>query len=162
MSVDAVSSGALLELGKTLEPEDFKAARRFAVQFAYAFDLAEAAHFSGRDFDAFAEQVELPQNVRPFVRELSRLVAENYRLLDSHIETCSHNWKLSRIAKVDLAIVRVCTTELIFRTDMAIEIVLADSAEIGKEIGSQNSSSFVNGLLDGIAKRVRGLGGVKA
>jgi N utilization substance protein B len=162
MSGDAQEQQAISKLAKSLEPEDLRAARRFSVQFAYAFDLGQGAHFSERDFGAFADQVEISDKVLPFVRELCRLMAENLAQLDGHIEACSHNWILSRIAKVDLAIVRICTVELLFRSDVAFEIILADSAEIGKEIGSQNSSSFVNGLLDGIAKRIRASGGQQA
>jgi N utilization substance protein B len=138
-----------------LSSEELRLARRAAVQFAYAADFAQTSLFSDRDFEAFVAQVELPSRVKGFVFTLARLVVEHREEIDRHIESCAHNWKISRIAKVDLAILRVCTCELVFRTQVASEIVLADAAEIGKEIGSGGTSAFVNGVLDGVAKRVR-------
>ncbi len=138
-----------------LSSEELKAARRAAVQFAYAADFAQTSVFSDRDFEAFVVQVELDSKVKSFVLALARLVVEQREEVDRHIESCAHNWKISRIAKVDLAILRVCTCELMFRSRVASEIVLADAAKIGKEIGSAGTSAFVNGVLDGIAKRVR-------
>ncbi len=143
------------EFEKGLSPEELRAARRAAVQFAYAIDFAQTSIFSERDFDSFVTQIELSGRIKGFVHAISVLVCEKREEIDGHIETCARNWRISRMAKVDLAILRVCTCELMFRSNVPLEVVLADSAEIGKEIGATGTSAFVNGVLDGVAKRVR-------
>lgn len=143
------------QVEKGLSSEELRAARRAAVQYSYAHDFAQSPNFSQRDFDAFCVQVELPETQKAFVQTMAEILSENRESIDRCIESCAHNWRIGRIAKVDLAILRVCTCELQFRSSVAVEIVLADAAEIGKEIGSSGTSAFVNGVLDGIAKRVR-------
>ncbi len=145
-------------LEQGLTSDDLRAARRAAVQYAYAMDFAQSPLFFERDFEAFVAQVELLPRVKNFVHVLVQLVHEHRDSIDRHIESCAHNWRISRMAKVDLAILRVCTCELQFRSGVATEIVLADAAEIGKEIGASGTSAFVNGVLDSIAKRVRVVG----
>ena len=80
---------------------------------------------------------------------------ENSEKLDNIIELGTKNWKLSRIAKVDLAILRVATLELIERNDTDVAVIISEAVSIANEYGSTQSASFINGVLDGISKEIR-------
>ncbi len=75
--------------------------------------------------------------------------------VDALIEKFTKNWKISRIAKVDLAVLRVAAVELIERLETDVPVIISAAASIAQEFGSANSPSFVNGILDAIAKEVR-------
>ena len=138
-----------------LSSSQLRDARRFAVQFVYQCDVTQQTFFQENSLKTFLEQFSIPAEQRPFVRDLVRLTLENLADLDARIELVSRNWKLSRIAKVDLAVLRVCAQELVEREDVTLEIIISDAAEIGKQYGSSASGGFINGVLDALAKQSR-------
>jgi N utilization substance protein B len=148
-------AGAVLEGAEHLSPVQLKEARRFAVQFIYQLEITQQLFFHERSYEVFCEQCTVPFEERRFVRSLLTHVLSSLQKIDSLIEAHSKNWKLTRIGRVDLAILRICSLELIERKELAVEMILADAAEIGKQYGSAQSSSFVHGVLDGVAKTAR-------
>ena len=73
------------------------------------------------------------------------------------IEKCTENWKLGRLSKVDLLILRMAAYELLFCPDIPLNVSLDEAIEIGKRFGSNDSAAFINGVLDQLAE----IGGVK-
>jgi len=138
-----------------LSSSQLREARRFAVQFVYQCDVTHQTFFQENGLKTFLDQFSIPAEQRPFVRDLVRLTLGNLAGLDARIELVSRNWKLSRIAKVDLAVLRVCAQELIEREDVTLEVIISDAAEIGKQYGSSASGGFINGVLDALAKQSR-------
>ncbi|MCA2961812.1 MAG: transcription antitermination factor NusB [Silvanigrellales bacterium] len=138
-----------------LTSPQLREARRFAVQFVYQCDVTQQTFFQENGLKIFLEQFAVPGDQHAFVRDLVRATIENMSDLDARIEQVSRNWKLSRIAKVDLAVLRVCAQELLAREDVGLEVIISDAAEIGKQYGSSASGGFVNGVLDAIAKQAR-------
>jgi len=74
--------------------------------------------------------------------------------LDLIIEEHSQNWKVGRIAKVELTILRLALYEILHVADMPLRVVLNEAVELAKEFGDENSPAFVNGILDSVAKAV--------
>lgn len=72
--------------------------------------------------------------------------------LDSLIEKVSENWRMSRMSHVDRNILRMATYELLYGKDTPAEVVLDEAIEIAKRFGTEESGSFVNGILDKILK----------
>ena len=89
-----------------------------------------------------------------FAWELVRGVWDNERDLDAHIVRFSKNWKLSRIAKVELTILRLAVFEILHRPDIPLRVALNEAIELSKRYGDENSRNFINGILDAIAKAV--------
>jgi transcription antitermination protein NusB len=147
------SPSQLTQLATPLNSAQLREARRFAVQFVYQCEVTQQTLFQERVAQLFLEQFQVPAEQRPFVKELVKLTLDNMDALDGDIQLASTHWKLSRIAKVDLAILRVCSQELMARMDVRADVILADAAEIGKLYGSSASGGFVNGVLDALAKR---------
>jgi N utilization substance protein B len=74
--------------------------------------------------------------------------------LDQRIETNSTNWRVDRMARVDRNVLRLAVFELLHRDDVPKRVVLNEAIELAKTFGSEDSSAFVNGILDKIAQGV--------
>jgi transcription antitermination protein NusB len=91
---------------------------------------------------------------RVFALELVQGVGEHQEEIDRLIEEHSHNWRLDRMAKVDRSVLRVAVYELKFRDDIPRKVTLNEAVELGKRFGTEESSAFINGVLDRIALAV--------
>jgi N utilization substance protein B len=141
-----------------LKPVELRSARRFAVQFLYQLDASQQTFLSDGLLDAFYRQNEIPDELHDFIRVVSGICLSEKEAIDSAIEASASNWKLSRIARVDLAILRICTAELMTRTEVAKDVIIFEGIELGKEFGTTASGSFINGVLDGVARKVNAKG----
>jgi len=86
-----------------------------------------------------------------FAMDLVKGVEENLKVIDAAIEAHSQNWKIERIAMVELAILRLSLYEMMF-TDIPVKAAINEAIELSKTFGDDKSRSFVNGILDGSAK----------
>lgn len=96
----------------------------------------------------------VPEAVRLFTEKLVRGVLQQRPLLDERIVTVAHNWSLTRMAPVDLALLRLATYELLFLDDIPAAVTLNEAIEIAKRYGTRESPTFINGLLDKIAQQI--------
>jgi N utilization substance protein B len=69
------------------------------------------------------------------------------------IEEQLEHWELSRLAKVDLAILRISAYALRFQPDVPADVTIDEAVELAKELSTDDAYRFVNGVLDGIRKR---------
>lgn len=145
----------MIQPANGLSASQLKQIRRFAIQFVYQQDANQQLFFQENVFQAFCSQMEVPDDQKSFFHDVAKGVLDKLKELDERIEKNLKNWKFNRVAKVDLAVLRVCAFELMARSDVSLEVIISDAAEIGKQFGSENSGGFINGLLDAIAKDVR-------
>src|SRR5207244_12236894 len=83
--------------------------------------------------------------------QLGRGVKSDRTQIDELIQKSSSNWKLDRMARVDRNILRLAVYEILRRADVPVRVTLNEAIELGKKFGSEESSAFVNGVLDKIA-----------
>ncbi|MBI4352733.1 MAG: transcription antitermination factor NusB [Candidatus Omnitrophica bacterium] len=139
--------------------------RVFALQMLYEVDLtgvdAEEAlsNFWQAKGPAYAggegkvsEKKEERADVRAYAEELVRGVVERRKEIDGWIEQFAEHWKIDRMACVDRNILRLGAYELIFEEDVPVKVALNEAVELAKVYGAPDSSKFVNGVLDKIAK----------
>jgi len=130
--------------------------RELALQMLYQQELA------GTDLEAiFAEFEELrlaPASTREFAENLVRGVAARRDELDARLAEQTEHWRLERMAAVDRNILRVALYELLFARETPSLVVIDEAVEIAKRFGSERSSQFVNGILDGVLQRERAAG----
>ena len=93
--------------------------------------------------------------VRHFAERLVCGVAEHLEGIDREIHSYSTNWALDRMARVDLAILRLAAFELIYCHDVPHNVVINEAIELSKRFGTEESPSFINGVLDHLAKQHR-------
>lgn len=123
--------------------------RELALQILYALDLnplktQDALQLSRENSRSAAQ-------VRIFAEELVAGVTANFEEIDNLIKGTSKNWAISRMAKVDLNILRLAVFELIFRIDIPRNVTINEAIEVAKKFGTEDSPAFVNGILDEIA-----------
>jgi N utilization substance protein B len=117
---------------------------------------------AGADVDtivvSFDELLQAPEAVREFAISLARGVISRLAELDAHLVDQADNWRLERMAAVDRNILRLAIYELIFAGDTPPVVVIDEAVEIAKRFGSERSSQFVNGVLDGFLHRGKAAG----
>jgi len=104
----------------------------------------------GDPLDDVREQVPLP--VRDFAEQLARGVYSRREELDRIIATCSANWSLERMSRVDLAVLRLASFELLHMSETPASVVINEAIEIGRRYGTKETPAFINGILDRIAR----------
>lgn len=73
--------------------------------------------------------------------------------IDQIIEESASGWKLSRMGKIDLTIIRIATYEALFDEDIPTGVAINEAVEIAKMFGEENSPSFINGVLAKIVNK---------
>ena len=72
--------------------------------------------------------------------------------LDKIIQKAAPEWPLDKINRIDLAILRLATHEILFEKDIPTKVSIDEAVELAKEFGSENSPAFINGVLGTISK----------
>ncbi len=89
---------------------------------------------------------------RAYAEEAVRVVGSALEQLDKHIAEASAHWRIERMARVDRNVLRLGTWELTHRLDVPRAVVLDEAVELAKTFGTDESSAFVNGVLNRIAE----------
>lgn len=87
-----------------------------------------------------------------FTKNLALKVSENLEVIDAAIERNSAKWKMNRISKVALAVMRLAICEILFYDDIPVGVSINEAVELCKKYASKDDYSFVNGVLSTIAK----------
>jgi N utilization substance protein B len=98
------------------------------------------------------KQKRLDENMAVFSRTLIAGCIENIEKIDSTIKNHLVNWDITRLNRVDLAILRISVYALIFQNEIAPSIVIDEAIGICMEFGTDESFKFINGVLDNIRK----------
>jgi N utilization substance protein B len=131
--------------------------RIFAVQFMYAWSINRNEKFLtvGEVVDEFIGALfENEVDRYKFGKELAVGTVENIDTVDDMIMKHTTNWTLDRIAIVDLAILRVAIYEMLFRHDIPPIVAMNEAIDIGKMLSTGESGRFLNGVLDGVRKKL--------
>jgi N utilization substance protein B len=91
-----------------------------------------------------------PRDARPFSTLLIEGTWRHRRQIDKLISCCSEHWSISRMSKVDRSILRMAVYELLYCDDIPPKVTLNEAIDLGKAYGSENSGSFINGILDAL------------
>jgi transcription antitermination protein NusB len=129
--------------------------RELALQALYQIEITGDA--SARAVDLFLGHFEGNAAAKDFARQLVSGVVSQRAEIDGRIEKSTENWKLTRLAKVDLVLLRMATYELLFCPEIPASVSLDEAIEIAKRFGTGDSPAFINGVLDQVARA----GGIK-
>lgn len=128
-----------------------RAARECAVQILYGYDFQKEEN-TEEFFDFTAEEAEIETNT--FAKSLYTGTLQHLEEIDAKIQENLRGWSFSRVSRVSLAIMRICAYELMF-TDVPVSIAINEALEIDKKFDKDDSPSFINGVLNSIAKGCR-------
>lgn len=83
-----------------------------------------------------------------FVKRLVHGVLEHHLELDRLIEQYSEHWRIDRIDMIDRNILRMALFELLYCEEIPPKVTINEAIDLGKRFGSEDSGSFINGILD--------------
>ena len=130
--------------------------REAAVQYLFAHELHEGTGKpTPEEIHAFWDLHSAKGGARKFADELTKGVLENLEAIDARISDACINFHISRLANVDRNILRLAVYELLHVPALPAPIIITEAMEIAKKFGAPESASFVNGVVDRIAREVR-------
>ncbi len=90
-----------------------------------------------------------------FARILLAGTIEHVEEVDAALQEHLEHWKLERLARVDLAILRLSAYSLLFQPDIPTSVTIDEAIDLAREFGSAESYRFVNGVLDAVRRDAR-------
>ena len=141
-------------------------AREFALQILYQIDVAHSdlkevledfwldrtdLALSPGEKEGIEEDKKDPE-IRGYAEKLVEGTLKNQEAIDKTIERYAENWVIARMAYVDRNILRLSSYEVLYLEDIPVKVAINEAVELAKRYGESDSSKFVNGILDRIAK----------
>jgi N utilization substance protein B len=102
------------------------------------------------------KRTSLDEGMACFSRALIAGTIENIDDIDKHIKDHLENWDITRLNRVDFAVLRMSVYSLMFQSDISPSIVIDEAIGICREFGTDDSYKFINGVLDNIRKTLQG------
>lgn len=139
-------------------------AREIAIQlgFAAAVNGCEPkelidSFFEESHFASMAEESELysefpDEKQLDYIRRLTALMAENRSEIDGFIERYAKGWKLERISRTALAVMRCAVCEILYMDDIPNSAAINEAVELDKGYDEPDTVAFVNGVLGGFMR----------
>ena len=118
-----------------------------AVQYLYAWSINPPESLAD-DLRVFFENCEQPRECYAFGEELIHGLIEHAADIDARIKALAQNWEFERIAKIDLAILRVAMFEMIYRKDIPPVVSINEAIDLSKQFSNADAKRFINGILD--------------
>lgn len=127
-----------------------RASRETAMKLLYQLEIQKEDR--EEQIRAALEDNDLQDKDREYVLNVVNGVASNLSYIDNIIETNARGWKMNRISKVDLSILRLCIYEISFRDDIPYNVSVNEAVELAKKYSGEEAGAFVNGILSKVSK----------
>lgn len=127
--------------------------REYLFLFLYQTEMLGRRYFDEATFGQFVEQNEVESEFVPILNAWADGLLTDLQSIDEKIESVAIDWKLERIGKVELSLLRVYIFEIMKRDKLTPAILISDAVELSKKYGSAKCASFVNAILDSIYKK---------
>ena len=116
------------------------------------FEMEVQGDYSQEARERFEANFLESSGQREYMDRMFGVFTDHLEEIDRTLEESSDRWKLSRLAKVDLAILRVAAAELLFMDDIPDSASINEAIELAKKFGGDDSGRFINGVLGKVAK----------
>ncbi len=94
--------------------------------------------------------------VSTFAKMVASTVFENQETIDSLIKEFLTNWKIERIPKVSLAIMRLAICEMLYVESIPVSVSINEAVELAKTFATSDDASYINGILGSVAREIEG------
>lgn len=118
--------------------------REIAMEVIYQMDIHNQfeMEFADRMVNQYEEDVDMN-----YINKALRLLIENHKGIDESISPLLKNWKIERIGKIDLAILRLALTELSYMPEIPDKVAVNEAVNMSKKYVDEKSGKFINGVL---------------
>ena len=126
--------------------------REYALQMLYQIEMGGGSQ--EEVFSSFWEGKNPAPESRSFAEALVSGTLRNLDSIDSVLRQGLEHWRLPRIAAVDRSVLRLAVFEFLHQKETPPIVIIDEAIELAKRFGGEESGVFVNGVLDGIRKRL--------
>jgi len=126
-----------------------RSGREAALQMLFAMEALAAS--PDEVIANFWKSFEADPEGKAYADEVVRGVAEHREEIDKVLASASENWRVERMTRLDRNLLRLGTFELMKRADVPSPVILDEAVELAKQFGTDESSAFVNGVLNRVA-----------
>ena len=128
--------------------------REIAMELLFGMALSKNSY--EETIETFIDNYEMDLNTidLEYVKNTVKVVTENLEKIDSIIIESLVNWKLDRISKVNLTILRLAVGEMLFIEDVPEKVAINEAIELTKKYSDEKSVSFIIGVLDKAFKSI--------
>lgn len=121
----------------------------FKLIFRYSFHNAADMQdqIDGYDEELSCEDPDILGEEQNEIREKAEAICAKIPELDAEIEKLAEGWRLNRMSKVDLTILRLALYEMRFDDTVPVKVAINEAVELAKEFGGDASPKFINGVL---------------
>ena len=137
------------KLGNTKDKHPRRLARESVMQALYAVEINNG--YPNDILDLYNQSFNTVDD-KDYLNKLFFCVIENKSWADDLISNCLENWEYGRVAIVDKILLRMGVSEIYHMEDIPPKVSISEMVEIAKVYSTEESSSFVNGILDTIYK----------
>jgi transcription antitermination protein NusB len=127
-----------------------RASRELAMKLLYQLEIQKEDREQQKN--RFFEDNTLAEKDKVYINDVVGGVFGNQGTIDNMIEANAKGWKMGRISKVDLSIMRLSIYEICFRNDIPLNVSINEAVELAKKYSNEDAGSFVNGILSKIHK----------
>ena len=126
--------------------------REKAMELLFSMELSKNSY--EETIEMFIEDYEMDLNtiVLEYIKNVEKIVTDNLEIINNNIVESLVNWKLERVSKVNLTILRLAVGEMMFIEDVPGNVAINEAVELTKKYSDEKSASFINGVLDKILK----------
>ena len=117
------------------------------------FDMHMNDDFDLNRMKYHLEEGNINEKQNEYIYSVLTKAIDNIANIDKIIEDYSRGWKLNRIANVDLAILRLALSEILYIEDIPYKVSINEAVELSKIYSSDESPPFINGILDNYIKK---------
>ncbi|WP_353095882.1 transcription antitermination factor NusB [Tissierella praeacuta] len=129
-----------------------KQAREGTMKILYQMEVNE--DFSDDVLDIYLNNFHFDELEKEYILDAMTKITENLDSIDKYIELYSEGWNLKRLAKIDLAVLRIAVYEILYRKDIPVEVSINEAIEIVKKYSTEESFRFINGVLGGFVRNI--------
>ena len=126
--------------------------RETAVQFLFSKDIKNDSH--SEDLDNFFSISTAKKRAKKFALELVNGIIEKIEKIDEIIQSNVDNFEINRLSTIDRNVLRLAIYEMYYRDDIPAAVCINEAIEISKRFGTEESGSFVNGVLDKVKENI--------
>ncbi len=106
-------------------------------------------------FAGFCDHYPVQKLALSYALELIRGTSLHLERIDTLIRECASNWRIERIALTDRNLLRIAVYEMLYSEEAPDQVVINEAVEIAKRYGTEDSPSFINGVLDAVRVVIR-------
>lgn len=96
--------------------------------------------------------LEEKSEVKKYLMEVAKQYQKHHEEIDGYISEYAFGWDIERLYKIDKDILRIAITELLFIKETPIKVIIDEALELAKKYSTDDSTSFINGILAKVVK----------